>query len=108
MTCCICFLSGLKINKKTLGYIRLGYNWSKIDTNEVHSDPDSFNSLEYNQSNVSTGFSYGLGIESAFSNDFSLRAEYTHTNYSSFDTNAGTEIVPSNNQFMLSLIHHII
>lgn len=97
-------LPGVKINDTTLGYIRLGWNWVRMESNE--------NSLTFspaqpaNPTNTVNGFAYGLGMETLLTGDWSLRAEYTHTGYSSFSSSLGTTFNPSDNQFMVGINWH--
>lgn len=99
-------LPGIKLNNATLFYIRLGYNWTNIDVNDY---------ILVNQAIVansiydvtSSGFNYGLGLETAVVPNVSLRAEYTHTDYSNFTTYVGTKVSPQDNQYMLGLILHL-
>lgn len=99
-------LPGIKLNNATLFYVRLGYNWTNIDVNDY---------ILLNQGLVansiydvtSSGFNYGLGVETAVVPNVSIRAEYTHTDYSSFTTYLGTKISPQDNQYMLGLILHL-
>lgn len=97
-------LPGMRINDTTLGYIRLGWNWVRMESNE--------NSLSFtptgnaNPTDTVNGFAYGLGMETLLTGDWSLRAEYTHTGYSSFSSNLGTSFNPSDNQFMVGINWH--
>lgn len=118
----IAFLPGIKLNCTTLAYLRLGYNWERLEAKQSFTDLDESTSGSVNTTNTVHGFSYGVGMESLISCNWSLRAEYTHTNYSTFNSGLETPIVatlqgstdtlsskydPSDNQFMLSLIYHI-
>lgn len=98
-------LPGIKLNNATLFYVRLGYNWTNIDVNEYVFVNKIFvaNSI-YDV--TSSGFNYGLGIETAVVPNVSLRGEYTHTDYSNFSTYVGSKVSPADNQFMLGLILH--
>jgi len=97
----ISLLSGIKFSPGTLLYIRLGANGSKINMDEFVNSGS-----QQEVTPMVYGFSYGLGIESIFFNDFSLRVEYTYTSYSDFETDIGTDVEPSNNEFMLGLNYH--
>jgi opacity protein-like surface antigen len=65
--------------------------------------------IDDNQENPMVyGWNIGFGIENAFFDDFSLRAEYNYQLYNSFKTEAGTKINPNNGEFMLGLSYRII
>lgn len=109
----VSLLPGIKVNNTTLVYVRLGYNWSQISVDEDVLDSDRFgrfgrkHPIEFEDTEVTQGgFNYGVGVESSFYENLSLRAEYTHTGYKSFDTEVVSEVSPSDNQFMLSVIYH--
>jgi len=89
-------LPGVRLNDTSLGYIRLGYNWSKLKLQEPGTS----------KSNTSGGFNYGLGLETLLVDNWSLRTEYSHTDYNSFSTALGTNVKPADNQFMLGLLYH--
>lgn len=116
-------LPGIMITPATLLYVRLGYNWVSLnidesvrkDVNIQHapSDRPPPVDLETN-ADVVSGFHYGVGIESAFAENWSLRAEYNHTDLSRIsskgdettDLSSGSEFSPTDNQFLLSVIYH--
>lgn len=98
-------LPGIKLSKGTLFYVRLGYNWTNIDVTEKVFADHSLVAVS-NEEVTSGGFIYGLGMEAAFYGNWSARAEYSHTDYSDFDTDIESEIHPADNQFMLGLIYH--
>lgn len=99
-------LPGIKLNNATLFYIRLGYNWTNIDVNDyiIVNTAVVANSI-YDV--TSSGFNYGLGLETAVVPNVSVRAEYTHTDYSNFTTYVGTKVNPQDNQYMLGFILHL-
>jgi opacity protein-like surface antigen len=101
-------LPGVKLNDSSLLYIRLGWNRANLKGQETLT---AAGAQSDSNSNWESGFNYGLGLESVFYDNFSVRGEYTHTDYSSFtnylnNTSAGTKFTPSDNQFMLGLIYH--
>lgn len=107
----ISLLPGVKLNDASLLYVRLGYNRARIKGQGTATVGTT--SVAYSNNNWSSGFNYGLGIESSFYPNWSVRGEYTHTNYNSFSANAtsgansaSTSLSPSDNQFMLGLIYH--
>lgn len=100
-------LPGIKINDSSLLYVRLGYNWASLkgsDTLTVASGATTASS----KSSTQSGFNYGLGLESAVYQNWSLRGEYTYTSYNSFTNALGTKWSPSDNQFVLGLIYHFV
>ncbi len=101
----ISVLPGVKLFNTALLYVRLGYNWSKIEVKETFKNDDG-DVASFNETNTPGGFNYGLGIEAGFMDNWSVRAEYTHTDYNDFDTDLGTEITPADNQFMFGVIYH--
>ena len=101
------FISGIKINHATMLYVKLGYNWSTISVDETARIQDEFEpaSIEYHDEAAIHGFVYGIGLESAFNEQFSLRAEYTYSIYNSFIARSEAYIESSRNQFLLGLIY---
>jgi outer membrane immunogenic protein len=102
-------LPGVKLNDATLGYLRLGYDWTNFKTNESQSSGTgpAPTTTSVSKSNSSGGFNYGLGVETLLTGNWSVRTEFTHTNYNSFNS-AFTSFNPSNNQFMLGLLYHFV
>lgn len=98
-------LEGYKLNNAVLLYVRLGYNWTDMVVNEDFID-GGVEVIDVSESNSSHGFNYGVGTEVAFYPNWSVRAEYSHTDYTAFDTTIATDITPSSNQFMMGLIYH--
>jgi outer membrane immunogenic protein len=110
----ISFLPGYKLNSTSVLYVRLGYNWSKIEVKQSNFNNASFEdhvgvvTFVGNQNSVTSGcqythgFNYGVGLESAFEDNLSVRGEYTHTNYNSFSTLSSI----TDNQFMIGMIYH--
>jgi opacity protein-like surface antigen len=99
----VSLIPGVKITNVTLGYVRIGYNWVNLQTQENNSTTG----FSARKNATSSGFNYGLGAETLLYKSLSLRGEYTYTNYSNFNTSMGTNFSPADNQFMLSLIYHI-
>ncbi|MEO8400241.1 MAG: outer membrane beta-barrel protein [Gammaproteobacteria bacterium] len=99
----ISLLPGMKLNEATLAYIRLGYNRARIKGSQTFTS-GAF-TFSNSNSNWSSGFNYGLGMESTFYPQWSARGEYTHTNYGSFNS-GGSHFSPSDNQFMAAIIYH--
>jgi opacity protein-like surface antigen len=107
----ISVLPGVKLNNATLFYVRLGYNWARFDYDETFTTglgtvaPVTATS---DANSTKGGFQYGVGIESTFMDGWSVRAEYNHTGFGKLSTDFDTEVAPSDNQFMLGLIYHIV
>ncbi len=99
-------LPGLKVNDSSLFYLRLGCVWANFEDRENFATAGLGTST--NPSSWQMGFVYGLGIETAIYQNFSLRAEYTRSDFSdSSHTPFGTVYSPYDNQFMLGLIYHV-
>ena len=98
-------LPGIKLNKISLLYLKLGYSWSMISIEETIRD-DGWTSVEYDTSQTTGGWSYGIGIESAFNDEFSLRGEFAYFNYQPFHSELRTEVNPNNTQYVLALVYH--
>ena len=96
-------LPGIKMTDSTLTYIRLGWNWANLKTQETLTG-----SASGSKSNTSNGFVFGVGMETLIVDNWSLRGEFDHTWYGSYTTGAtyGTSVNPSDNQYMLALIYH--
>ena len=99
----ISLLPGVKVTSEALVYVRLGYNFATFQTQEYSTSTVTSST----QTNTGNGFNYGLGLETLAYKNFSVRAEYTYTNYTSFNSGMGTTFSPADNQFMLGLIYHI-
>jgi len=98
----ISFIPGVKITNNTLLYVRGGYIRTKFEVKE--STSTGFSSSNNNWQN---GWNYGVGLESAIYDNWSVRTEYTHANFSSYTISAsGTKVTPSDNQVMLGLLYH--
>lgn len=103
----LAILPGIKINKTSMIYLKMGYSWSTASVDETFRTGVDYEikSIEYNDALTVDGFLYGIGLESAFNNDFSLRAEYSHVSYSSFYTGAGAKIKASRDQILFGLVY---
>lgn len=98
-------LPGIKLNKSTLFYLRVGYNKARLKAEEqVMVNATTIASSS--KANWAGGFTFGLGLESTMYCHFSLRADYSHTNYSTFSSPSTIKYSPSDNQFNLGLIYH--
>lgn len=96
-------LPGIKMTDSTLTFVRLGWNWANLKTNETLTG-----SASSSKSNTSNGFVFGVGMETLIVDNWSLRGEYDHTWYSSYNTGGvyGTSVNPSDNQYTLGLLYH--
>lgn len=100
----LALLPGLRLNDTSLGYLRLGWNWANLKGANTVTDAgvQIFNG---SNSKTANGFNFGLGIETLLMTNWSVRTEFNHTWYNSF--NAGnTSYNASDNQFMLGLLYH--
>lgn len=112
-------LPGIKVTPTFLLYARLGWNWVNVQAQQILTSdagggfPDNEITTAFNKSERMNGFSYGIGLETLIVEQFSLRSEYTHTNYASFSSYSfftlpfGAKFTASDNQFMLGLVYHV-
>lgn len=112
-------LPGFKVNDSSLVYLRFGYSRLSLRTAEIENFPLR-GSGSMGRTNWVNGIDYGVGIETLLYTNWSLRGEYTHTEYQSItapgvvlNTGGGTRVplaglvyFPSDNQFMLGLSYH--
>lgn len=111
----VSILPGIKPTETTLVYAKLGYNRSnfRVQENLTNTGVPSYSSVS--SSNWGDGINYGIGIETAIYERFSLRGEFTHTDFGSFRNaalpnnvgGAATQFSVADNQFMLGLVYHI-
>ncbi|HVE43747.1 MAG TPA: outer membrane beta-barrel protein [Gammaproteobacteria bacterium] len=102
-------LPGIKINQETLGYLRLGYDWTNFQANG--SVTSSSVTSSYSKSKTQGGWDMGLGLETLICDNWSVRTEYNHIWYSSFSTSTplgSANTSPSDNQFNVGLVYHIM
>lgn len=99
-------LPGLKVNVNSLLYVRLGYNWDRVKSQESFTTATTSGSTS--TSKWSNGFVYGLGLESVVSGNWSVRTEYNRTNNNSFTSSFGTKYNPNDNQVLVGLIYHFV
>ncbi len=100
----VAFLPGLKLNNSTLGYVRLGYGRSRVKGQDTISQT-GVGSDSTSKSSWVSGFQYGLGLETLLVDNWSVRTEYSRTDYGSI-SNTASSYKPSNNQFMVGLLYH--
>lgn len=113
----ISLIPGFSWDDHTLVYARLGYKWSnfKYSTNVTYTE-DTVTSSG-NSSKILGGFNAGIGLEKYVYGKWSVRGEYTYTNYGSANFSFANvlspsapynvNLSPSDNQFSLGLTYHI-
>ncbi|HTM64512.1 MAG TPA: outer membrane beta-barrel protein [Gammaproteobacteria bacterium] len=96
-------LPGIRFTDSTLTYARLGWNSATFKTTETVTSVATAT-----RNNTSNGFVVGVGIETYTNTNWSLRGEFDHTWYSSYNTKTvyTTGVKPSDNQFMLAMLYH--
>jgi len=101
----VSLLPGYKVNNNSLVYVRVGYNWARIDADvDATSTFFPFTFTDSGDNNKTLhGWSGGLGIETLIVDNFSVRTEYTYTKYNHSDN--GFDHV-TDNKFMLALLYH--
>jgi opacity protein-like surface antigen len=108
-------IPGISVNEHSLLYIRLGYKWANFKYNAVLTNMDTTTST-LNSSKISGGFNAGVGIETLVYGMWSIRGEYTYTNFGSLNFSIpntsiptspfNANLSPSDNQFSLGLTCH--
>jgi outer membrane autotransporter protein len=101
----LALLPGMKLNDTTLGYFRLGYDWTKFDFNTSATDGATATTVSGSNNSREGGWDFGLGLETLVYQNWSVRTEYNHVWYGSFNA-GGASIDPSDNQFMLGVLYH--
>jgi len=96
-------LPGIRLTDSTLTYVRIGWNSATFKTSETVTSIAAST-----RNNTSHGMVVGIGMEIYTNENWSLRGEFDHTWYSSYNTKSvyGTTIKPSDNQFMLGMLYH--
>lgn len=97
-------LPGIRLNRSTLGYARIGYMRTYMRVKEQGTAPLSTVSMVTTQ--WGNGLQFGMGLETAVWPYWQLRMEYTYITYRSFRTDLGTRFSPSNSQFLASVNYH--
>lgn len=102
----ISLLPGYKVNNNSLFYLRVGYNWAKVDADVDASANVPFGIVDGSDDDSQTlhGWSGGLGIETLIMDNFSVRTEYTYTKYNNGSDDSLDNV--TDNQFMLGLLYH--
>jgi len=102
------FVPAFLINKYSKLYFKLGYSWSLVSIDETTRVCREFDcvAVEVDQDKVNRGFTYGVGLESAFYDEFSLRAELINANYTAFYTDSATKVDPSSFRYLIGLVYH--
>lgn len=96
-------LPGIRLTNETLTYLRFGYNRVKFNSTEtiVPLTP-------VNVSKNLNGFVIGIGMETLITGNYSVRGEFDHVFFSSYNT-AGyynTAVSPAYNGYALTFIYH--
>lgn len=94
-------LPGVRVNENSLIYARVGYNRTFFKATESGDEGPNLNTSTW-----LGGINYGLGMETAIYDNFSVRGEYTYTSFNSFSSAIATRFSPSDSQFVLGLIYH--
>lgn len=106
----ISLLPGLKLNNASLGYLRLGYDWTNFHLNST-ATAAGLGTFSTSRNSTLGGFDFGLGIETLLCQKWSVRTEYNHIWYTSSSSSVGgvnTSINPSDNQFTLGAVYHFV
>lgn len=104
----LALIPGLKLNETTLGYIRLGYDWTNFQFNA--NGVVAGEAFSGSKSSTQGGFDFGLGLETLVYQNWSVRTEYNHVWYNSMNANGADvtgSVNPSDNQFTLGVVYHI-
>jgi len=107
-------LPGIKLNDATLGYLRLGYVWTRLK-GSFSATATGAPGISDSDSKSEGGWDLGLGMETLLVQNWSARVEYNHIWYSNF-TNSATApggfptgsvtFKPSDNQYTLGIVYH--
>lgn len=114
----ISIMPGIGINDHSLLYVRLGYKWSNFKYSATTATADAIPvTSSVNTSKILGGFNAGVGMEMYVYDRWSVRGEYTYTNYNSMNVsfanaNDATEpysakVSPSDSQYSLGVTYHI-
>lgn len=95
-------IPGIKLNDTSLGYVKLGWNWTSLKATQTLSGTVGGSD---SQTHTSNGFGFGVGIETLVWDNWSVRTEYDHVYLNSFSTNY-TSFDPSDNQFTVGILYH--
>ncbi len=105
----VSILPGVKIADNVLGFLRLGYDWTKFNSKFTAVDAGGPSTSGSTNKTIG-GWDAGLGLETVLVDNWSLRTEYNHIWYNStsivggpFSDNANI----SDNQFMLGVVYHV-
>lgn len=100
----VAIIPGYKLNRTTLVYLRGSYNWLGVDTEESISTNSP---SRFNNSNTIHGLGYGVGMETALCNNWSVRAEYNHLTYNTITSGLDTSFEPYDNRYSIGLVYHL-
>ncbi len=99
-------MPGIRINPSSMFYLRLGYNWLKIEVDQINTNPN-FSALDFNDFNTLHGIKYGLGLETVFFKRLDFRFEYQFSKYNSMETHTTAVISPKDHQWVAGLVYRI-
>lgn len=100
----VAILAGTKLTSNHLAYFRVGYIRTLFRTEELGINFDS--GFNHSETHWENGLQFGLGMETALYDHWSMRGEYNYLRYGSIKTDRGTQFSVANNQFILSVIYH--
>lgn len=106
----VSILPGLKLNNNVLGFLRLGYDWTKFESTLTGTDTTIPATFSASNSKTIGGWDAGIGMEALAGDNWSLRTEYNHIWYNNTTANGpgiSNSINISDNQFMLGLVYHV-
>src|SRR5436190_9379333 len=97
-------LPGIKLNDATLGYLRLGYAWTKFKGNFASTFNGTGSGLPIatvsgSNSKTEGGWDLGVGIETLLVQNWSARLEYNHIWYSNFSSSASNAFASASTTF---------
>lgn len=101
----LALVPGLRLNDTSLGYIKLGWNWASLKGSGTFMNPAGVTLAHSSSTKTANGFDFGIGIETLLMTNWSVRTEFNHTWYNSFNHNLAS-FNPSDNQFTLGLLYH--
>jgi opacity protein-like surface antigen len=97
-------LPGYRLNDTSLGYVRLGWNWTNFKNTATFTGVGSASANK-----TLNGFVFGVGIETLIVDNWSVRTEVDHFYYSSNNgsgSGLSASFSPSDTQGTLGVIYH--
>ncbi len=106
----LALIPGIKLNEATLGYLRLGYDWTYFQNSIVAANGGG-PSISSSHSATLGGFDFGLGLETLVCDHWSVRTQYDHIWYNNKSTTPFPGLTsttkPSDNQFTLGVLYRL-